>query len=259
VLRAHGVTDKGRVRQTNEDCFAIDERLGLCVVADGMGGHNAGEVAARLAVGAVVEYVRETVLPSAPAGETAGGPLGFDPALSKAGNLLRTAIQLANIQILEAAGASEEYSGMGTTIVVALVEGPTLSVAHAGDSRLYLFARDRLRQLTPDDSWLASVLAQDPCVDPVMLQYHPMRHALTNAVGARASAEVHVVEETLSGGELIAMTTDGVHGVLDDEEIQRMLAGGGDPAAVAASLVRAALASGSRDNCTAIVGQYVPD
>jgi serine/threonine protein phosphatase PrpC len=257
VLRAQGVTDKGRVRQTNEDCFVIDERLGLCLIADGMGGHNAGEVAARLAVGAVVEYLRETALPSEPAGETSGWPFGFDPSLSKAGNLLRTAIQVANIQILEAAVNSEAYAGMGTTIVAALVDGPTLSVAHVGDSRLYLFDGDRLRQLTPDDSWLASVLAQDPGVDPDMLQNHPMRNALTSAVGARAGADVHVVEETLQGGELIAMTTDGVHGALDDARIQRLLAEGGDPAAMATNLVRSALARGSRDNCTAIVGQYL--
>ena len=259
MLRAQGVTAKGRVRQTNEDCFVIDERLGLCLVADGMGGHNAGEVAARLAVGAVVEYLREATLPSQPAGETIGWPFGFDPSLSKAGNLLRTAIQVANIQILEAAVASEEYSGMGTTIVAALVEGPTLSVAHVGDSRLYLFAGDRLRQLTPDDSWLASVLAQDPRVDPEMLQNHPMRNALTSAVGARAGADVHVVEETLHGGELIAMTTDGVHGSLDDARVRRLLAEGGDPAVIATNLVRTALARGSRDNCTAIVGQYVSE
>jgi protein phosphatase len=259
VLRAHGVTDKGSVRQTNEDCFVIDERLGLCVVADGMGGHNAGEVAARLAVGAIVEYLRNAALPSAPAGEPGGWPFGFDPALSNTGNRLRSAIQVANLQILEAAVTSEEYAGMGTTIVAALVDGPMLSVAHVGDSRLYLLAGDRLRQLTPDDSWLASVLAHDPRVDPAMLQNHPMRNALTNAVGARAGAEAHVVEETLHGGELIAMTTDGVHGVLDDARIQRLLAEALDPAAVATNLVRAALAHGSRDNCTAIVGRYLSD
>jgi serine/threonine protein phosphatase PrpC len=259
VLRAHGVTEKGRVRQTNEDSFVIDERLGLCVVADGMGGHNAGEVASRLAVGAVVEYLREAALRAAPAGEASDWPFGFDPALSRAGNLLRSAIQVANIQILEAAVTSEAYAGMGTTIVVALVDGRTLSVAHVGDSRLYLFAGDLLRQLTPDDSWLASVLAQDPDVDPAMLQNHPMRNALTNAVGARAGAEVHVVEETLRGGELIAMTTDGVHGVLDDARIRRLLAGGVKPAAAATDLVRVALAHGSRDNCTAVVAQYLPD
>jgi PPM family protein phosphatase len=259
VLRAQGVTDKGRVRQTNEDCFVIDERLGLCLVADGMGGHNAGEVASRLAVCAVVEYLREAALLSEPAGEASVWPFGFDPSLSKAGNLLRTAIQVANIQILEAAVTSEEYSGMGTTIVAALVEGPTLSVAHVGDSRLYLFAGDRLRQLTPDDSWLASVLARDPQVDPEMLQNHPMRNALTSAVGASARADVHVVEEALRGGELFAMTTDGVHGALDDVRIQRLLAEGGDPAAMATDLVHSALARGSRDNCTAIVGKYLSE
>jgi protein phosphatase len=259
VLRAQGVTDKGRVRQTNEDCFVIDERLGLCLVADGMGGHNAGEVASRLAVGGVVEYLRQAALPSEPAGEASAWSFGFDPSLSKAGNLLRTAIQFANNRILEAAVTSEEYSGMGTTIVAALVDGPTLSVAHVGDSRLYLFAGDRLRQLTPDDSWLASVLARDPLVDPEMLQNHPMRNALTSAVGARAGADVHVVEETLRGGELFAMTTDGVHGALDDVGIHRLLAAGGDPAAMATNLVRSALARGSRDNCTAIVGQYLSE
>jgi protein phosphatase len=258
VLRAHGVTEKGRVRQTNEDCFVIDERLGLCVVADGMGGHNAGEVASRLAVGAVVEHLR-AARPAASGAEATDWPFGFDPALSRAGNLLRSAIQVANIQILEAAVTSEAYSGMGTTIVVALVDGRTLSVAHVGDSRLYLFAGDRLRQLTPDDSWLASVLAQDPDVDPAMLQNHPMRNALTNAVGARAGAEVHVVEETLRGGELIAMTTDGIHGVLDDARIRRLLAEGVNPAAAATDLVRVALARGSRDNCTAVVAQYLSD
>src|ERR1700687_6115371 len=90
-----------------------------------------------------------------------------------------------------------------------------------------------------------------------MLQNQPMRNALTSAVGARAGADVHVVEETLQGGELIAMTTDGVHGALDDARIQRLLAEGGDPAAMATNLVRSALALGSRDNCTAIVGQYL--
>lgn len=259
MLRAHGVTDKGRVRQTNEDCFVINEGLQLCVVADGMGGHNAGEVAARIAVDAVVEYVRDTTHASSPPEEAGAWPFGFEPTLSKAGNLLRTAIQVANMQILEAAVGAEEYSGMGTTIVAALVDGPTLSVAHVGDSRLYLFADDRLRRLTLDDSWVASVLAQDPGVDPAMLQHHPMRNALTNAVGARAGAAVHVAEETLHGGELIAMTTDGVHGVLDDPRIERLLAEGWDPAALATNLVRSALARGSRDNCTAIVAQYLPD
>ena len=119
MLRAYGLTDKGRVRPTNEDCFAIHEELGLCVVADGMGGHNAGEVAARLAVDAVVRAS------SARRPTTTPGRSASIPSLSADGNLLRTAIHLANVQIREAAIASHDYAGMGTTIVAARVRGRT--------------------------------------------------------------------------------------------------------------------------------------
>jgi serine/threonine protein phosphatase PrpC len=261
VLRAFGMTDQGRVRQTNEDCFSVDEQLRLCVLADGMGGHNAGEVAARMAVDAVVECVREALTSprKASAEETGTWPFGYEPKLSRAGNLLRTAVNIANVRILETAVTSEEYSGMGTTLVAAIMDGDKLSVAHVGDSRLYLFSDDNLRLLTIDDSWVEAMLAEDPAVDPASLQHHPMRNALTSAVGARAGADVHVVEETLKGGEFIAMTTDGVHGVLDDAWIERLLSEGWDAAAIATNLIRSAIARGSGDNCTAIVAQYVPE
>jgi protein phosphatase len=257
VLRAYGVTDKGRVRPANEDWYLVDPELQVCVVADGMGGHNAGEVAARMAVDAVVEYLRDArsaVLRNPE--DTGAWPFGFERSLSAAGNLLRTAVHIANVQVLETAVTTEAYSGMGTTIVAALVDDDVLSVVNVGDSRLYLLAAERLRQLTSDDSWMAAVLAEDPHVDPATLLHHPMRNALTSAVGARAAAEVHVVEHPLRGGELIALTTDGVHGVLDDRRIGRLLADPADPATIAANLVRAALARGSRDNCTAVVAQY---
>jgi len=256
VLRAHGVTDKGRVRQINEDCFLVDESLRLCVIADGMGGHRAGEVASRLAVDAVAEYIRDAYSTPHNPEDTGAWPYGFQPRLSRAGNILRTAIHIANVQVLETALAAQECSGMGTTIVAALLVGDTLSVAHVGDSRLYVFSQDQLRQLTLDDSWVASVLAEDPQVDPASLVHHPMRNALTNAVGALAGTEVHVIEERLVGGEFIALTTDGVHGVLDDRRIGMVLSEGWDPAAMATNLVRAALARGSQDNCTAVVAHY---
>jgi protein phosphatase len=260
VLRAFGVTDKGSIRTTNEDCFGIDEHLRLCVVADGMGGHNAGEVAARMAVEAVTEHVREAILAPKPTVEDTGTwPFGYETKLSRTGNLLRTAVHIANMQILESAVTTEQYSGMGTTIVAALMAGPTLSVAHVGDSRLYLFADDILKLLTADDSWVAAVLAEDPELDPRTLQHHPMRNALTSAVGARALAEVHLVEEQLRGGEFFAITTDGIHGVLEDNRIQKFLAEGWDSAAIATNLVREALSVGSRDNCTAVVAQYIPE
>jgi protein phosphatase len=255
VLRAYGLTDKGRVRLTNEDCFAIEEELGLCVIADGMGGHNAGEVASRLAVDALVDYVRQrrAILASE---RPEYWPFGFDPSLSADGNLLRTAILLANVQIREAAIASHDYAGMGTTVVAAQITDGRLSVAHVGDSRLYLFAGGVLRQVTQDDSWMVSMLENDPNADPLLLEHHPMRNALTNVVGARARTEVHVMEQILAGGELLLLSTDGVHGVLDAARIEHMLAVERDPRAIAHGLIAAALTRGSRDNCTIVVAKY---
>jgi len=247
------MTDRGRIRPTNEDCFGIDNDLRLCVVADGMGGHNAGEVAACMAVEAVTDYVRTASLHQ---GEPAW-PFGFDASLSAAGNVLRTAIHIASVQILESTLTAREWTGMGTTIVATLVRNRSLTVAHVGDSRLYLFARRTLRQITRDDSWMMAVLAEHPTTDPFALQHHPLRGALTNVVGARSRTVVHVAEEALCGGELLALTTDGVHDVLDDRRIERLLAEGGSPDEIAPSLIRAALARGSQDNCTAVVAQYL--
>jgi serine/threonine protein phosphatase PrpC len=248
VLRAFGVTDKGRIRPTNEDCFAVREDLGLCVIADGMGGHNAGEVASRLAVDAVVETC---------ASMPESWPFGYDESLSADGNLLRTAIHRANVSILETAITSDRYTGMGTTLVAARVADGRLAVAHAGDSRLYLLAEGRLRQVTHDDSWMATVLAHDPGADPTVLMHHPMRNALTNVVGAGTRTDVHVVEEPIAAGNLLLLTTDGVHGVMDDEQLERLMVDEGDLQAIAANIIAAALARGSRDNCTVIVARVV--
>ena len=278
MVRAFGITDKGRVRPTNEDSFAIDERLNLLVVADGMGGHNAGEVASRLAVDAVVDRVRR---------DLGGGlievwPCGFDESLSIEANVLRTAVHVANMQVLEASRSSAELTGMGTTIVAALVHHERVSVAHAGDSRLYVYSdlsaaarwgweaegsraeagartsgnQGVLRALTSDDSWMADMLANDPAADRTALQHHPMRNALTNVIGAVKQTQVHVVEEYLSGGERLVLTTDGVHGTLDDARIEQCVREGTTPAEIAGRLVAGALARGSRDNCTAAIAFY---
>ena len=183
-------------------------------------------------------------------------PFGFDAALSVEGNVLRTSILLANVQILEARDSAEHYAGMGTTMVAARVVAGRLSVAHVGDSRLYLFDGQRLRQVTRDDSWVATDAGHDPKADPLLLQHHPMRNALTNVVGARPRTEVHVVEDTLAGGELLLLTTDGVHGVLDDERLERLMRDEENPGQIAEQVVAAALTRGSRDNCTAIVARY---
>jgi serine/threonine protein phosphatase PrpC len=250
VLQAWGTTDAGTVRPANEDCFAIDETLQLCVVADGMGGHNAGEIAAHTAVASVVDVVRDRT--------ALGWPFGFDPSLSEAGNLIRTAIYLAHMHVLEIAGSSAAYAGMGTTLVAALVVDGRLSVGHVGDSRLYRLSGGRLRQLTGDDSWMATMMAGDPRADAALLQFHPLRHALTNVVGTRRRTQVHVVEEPLAAGDRLLLSTDGVHGVLDDRRLEGLLLESRHLPAASADLVRAALTRGSCDNCTAIVAQYHP-
>ncbi len=247
VLRAFGLSDKGRVRPVNEDCFAVDDGLGLCVIADGMGGHNAGEVAARLAVSAVVEVVRRP---------DSRWPFGYDPSLSSGGNLLRTAVHVASLQVLEASGAAVQYAGMGTTVVAARAADGRLSVAHAGDSRLYVLAGGHLAQLTRDDSWIASMVADDPDADLDALQHHPMRNALTNVVGASAHTDVHVTERPLSSGERLLLSTDGVHGVLDAARLERLMLEDDDPRTTAEKLIGAALARGSRDNCTVVVANW---
>ena len=254
MLRAYGSTDKGPLRPTNEDYFGIDEHLGLCVLADGMGGHNAGEVAARMAVDAVTDYVRLAILEGGAREAGMSWPFGFEPSLSRAGNLLRTAVLVAHVQILDASMSVDRYSGMGTTIVATLLSEGRLSAAHVGDSRLYLFG-PRLRQLTHDDSWMVRVLAADACADRLLFQNHPMRNALTNVVGVGACLDVHVLEEQLAGGARIVLTTDGVHGVLDEGRVEQLLAEG-DIQDASRNLVAAALARGSRDNCTAVVAEY---
>ena len=217
-----------------------------------MGGHKAGEVAAEL------PSKRSSASWPSDDGGGCGWPYGIEPTLSYAGNRLRTAIHLANVRVFR------PPSPPTTTPAWARPSWrpsspDRLSVGHVGDSRLYLLAGDQIRQLTHDDSWMASMLAEDPAADVVELERHPMRNALTNVVGVSQRTDVHVVEEVLHGGERLLLSTDGVHGELDHERIERLTLDSDDLKEAAAGLVAAALARGSRDNCTAVVAQYEPD
>lgn len=236
------------MRKGNEDAFACDEDLGLFVVADGMGGHNAGEVASRLAVEAMVEFIRRTE------GDAEWSwPYGFDPALSFAGNRLRTAIALANRRVFHAAEEHDDYTGMGTTVVSALLTGSTLIVGHVGDSRLYVLDGNALHRLTQDDTWAATILGEELGDDNAAPARHPMHNVLTNALGAREQTEIHLGELPLRGGELLLLCTDGLHGTLPDDTIQRLLTEHEDLAVAGKALIDAALDAGSRDNVTALL------
>jgi serine/threonine protein phosphatase PrpC len=254
VIRACGVSDAGRVRKTNEDKFVSDPELGLFAVADGMGGHKAGEVAAQLAIEAVTNFVGRSAHES-----DVTWPYGIDETLSFDGNRLRTAIFLANRKVFRAAEGTDDYGGMGTTVVGLLMNGAQASVGSVGDSRLYLLSDGKIRQITMDDSWAATILAQDPTLTPEAIAQHPMRNVLTNVLGAREQVDVHLIERTLTAGEVLLLCTDGVHNVLGPEGLREILSNAPDVERAAQTLIDTALDRGSRDNVTALVVRYEAD
>ena len=230
-LAAHGVTHPGR-RTTNEDSFLIDPTRGLFVVADGMGGHNAGEVASSLAVQAIGEFLAD------------GTPASL--------NVLDEALRLANDHILTVAGEKPDYTGMGTTVVAVYVRDGEAFYGHAGDSRVYLWHKGELRQLTRDDSWVAAAM-NGVSDDARELEQHPMRHVLTKVVGLRPELQPSVAECPFVVGDVLLLCSDGVHGSVSDEKLSKLLASRAPVAAVAESVVREALAQGATDNVTAVV------
>jgi protein phosphatase len=249
VIIGHAASHPGNVRAVNEDAWRIEPALGFCLVADGMGGHNAGEVASDMAADAIVNFLRCTF-----EGEDVTWPYGIDPDLSFDANRLVTAIRLGNRRVFRAAESHDEYTGMGTTVVAVLVDVDRVSFAGVGDSRVYLFRDGRLEQLTVDDSWVARLPADDPRVEPAAR--HPMRHVLTNVVGARAQVDFEVMERPLKDGDALLLCSDGLHGELSDEVIAQIMGASDDPTAMADQLVKAALAGRAADNITAVVVKY---
>ena len=247
-MRAGGCSDRGPVRRTNEDALFTDEDLGLLIVADGMGGHAAGEVASRLAIEAVAGFIRRTS-----EDQEHSWPYGIDSGLTINANRLRTAVHLANRRVFREAENHDDYTGMGTTIVAALLLNGTVSIAHVGDSRMYHAANGQLVQLTRDDSWAATVLGQGPLEGAKPAEQHPMRHVLTNVLGARDNTEIHIQERQVGPNDILLLCTDGLHGSLDDAAIQALLAHPSSMERTAEALVRAALDRGCRDNVTALV------
>lgn len=251
-LTAYGVTHPGRVRPNNEDALLSDVPAGLFVVADGMGGHQAGEVASKMAVETVQSF-----LESSKGDHDLTWPFGFDPALSMNANRLVTAVRLANRKVYQAGEDKPDLAGMGTTVVVALVEGGMLTFCGVGDSRIYVLSGSALQQITHDDSWVATVLARDPEFDRAQLATHPMRHVLTNVLGAREDTEVEVGERPLAAGEQLLLCSDGLYGGLDDASLQILLAGPGRLDELGDRLVATSLERGGTDNITAVLVRAV--
>jgi len=245
AVRGFGVSDVGPVRKVNEDAFLADDEFGLFAVADGMGGHAAGEVASRLVIEAAQAFIQR----SHDARECSW-PCGLDRQLSLDGNRLKTAVHLANRRVFRAAESHDEYTGMGSTVASVLIGGPKVSIAHVGDSRVYSYAGGALRCLTQDDSWAATILQE---TSGAALASHPMRHVLTNVLGAREQTEIHVSELDRAAADVLLLCSDGLHNVVDDAGIAAVLAEHRDPEGAARALVETALRLGTRDNVTAVV------
>lgn len=230
-LAAHGVTHPGR-RPTNEDSLLVDPARGLFIVADGMGGHNAGEVASDIAVRTIGAFFAEAT-PLTPA-------------------RLNLAIQAANEEILATASGQSDYAGMGTTVVAALLDEKHAFFANVGDSRAYLWRKGTIKRLTRDDSWVS--VAMEGAGDGFSsVDHHPMRHVLTKVVGLREELQPSVAEFDFRAGDILLLCTDGVHGSVPDNTLREVLGSGKTVAEIAESVVGLAMSRGASDNATAIV------
>jgi PPM family protein phosphatase len=247
-LEAHARTEVGPVREGNEDAVLIDLENGVFVVADGMGGHAAGEVASNLAA----TTVHETLVGVADPDETR---LVRDHESEDPADLLRErmryAMNQASIQIRREAEARPDTRGMGTTLVVLVVDGEHAHLAHVGDSRAYLFRNGRLTRLTRDHTVVQQEIDAGR-LTPELARLLPHKHILTQSVGFQGPVEPDTTSRIVEPGDVFILCSDGVTDALDDSEMRRIC--GATPAdSLGHVLVEEALAAGGEDNITALV------
>jgi len=232
-------THPGYVRSDNEDGYYASAEHAVFAVADGMGGHEYGEVASHLTLEVIVQHAEaiahaeSTALPAC----------------------LHRAIQDANAAIISQAADQEARSRMGTTIVVATIHGDRLYFAHLGDSRLYLLRGELFTQLTRDHSLVQAMVDRGE-ITPEEAAIHPLRHQITRVVGGDDYISPEIASQALKPGDLILLCTDGLSGVVPPETIRGILAGAGNCQQKAEALIQAALQAGAPDNITAVLVAY---
>jgi serine/threonine protein phosphatase PrpC len=228
----------------------MDANLGIFVIADGMGGHRRGELAAELAIDTLRYYVE-----SSQSRRELTWPFGYNFNLSLEANRLVTGILFANRQIWKRSGDGPEFAGMGSTITALLVNGDRAAIANVGDTRGYLFREGTLSQLTVDDTWLNAVLHRDLLSDEA-LRDHPMRDVLTQAAGSQNDIEVHTSDIDLKDDDVILLCSDGLHGVVSDEGIVSTLRSSATVREKVERLREAARTAGGPDNISCILLRY---
>jgi len=243
-------THPGNVRTINEDAFMWEPDISAIAVADGMGGHNAGEVASQLALDTIRAFLTKSA-----SSDDFTWPFGFSPALSFAANRLMTAIKVANRRVFRASEERTEYTGMGTTVVAAIIEGARIAFSGVGDSRIYSFDGADLKQITKDDSWVV-MLMKESGLDASAFEKHPMRHVLTSVVGARPELDVTVEEMDLVEGQTILLCSDGLLGGVSDDDIAGVLKSEPQLEGAAEKLVAMGVERDGKDNVTVALARY---
>ena len=237
MIKSFSVTDIGRKRKLNQDfVYSSDEAVGnlknVYIVADGMGGHQAGDYASKCTVETMVREIK--------------GCFEQSPI-----RILSRAIRIANDQVRRKAREDESLYGMGTTVVAATVLGKYLQVANVGDSRLYII-NEEVRQITRDHS-LVEEMVRMGGLDREAARNHPDKNIITRAIGARDTIEIDFFHEELKSGDLVLMCSDGLTNMLEDEEIGRILKTSGTIEERAERLIDAANQNGGRDNIAVIL------
>ena len=238
MLAAFGLSDRGCVRPNNEDYFIADAESGIYILADGMGGANAGEYASRLSA----ETLRDSLLRAARDGGA---------------EILEQAFREANRAVREAASEKPEFDGMGTTLLVAReVADSRLEIGSVGDSRAYFYSQGALSRVTEDQTWVAEVGSRIGLSEEA-LRKHPMRHVLTMAVGSAEHLRIHCSTIALQSGDQVLLCSDGLHGVLSEKTLQSALDSEKTLAEKCHYLVEAAKSEGGPDNVTVVLIQQV--
>ncbi len=245
---AAGLTDVGLQREHNEDSFVVLDEFDLFVVADGMGGHRAGDVASRLATETISDFFRST------ASDDVTWPFHFDTTLSEEENRLMTGIRVANRQIFERSTRSRDLHGMGTTVVGAMFSRSKgrMYVGHVGDSRCYRVRDGKLKLLTRDHSLFNDYVLAMPDLTEEQRRELP-RNVITRALGMQDQVMVDLQHDEAFLGDVFVLCSDGLSGMIEDDELEKIVNSSADIGEACRTLIERANAHGGEDNITAIV------
>ncbi len=250
-VKSFGLTHVGRQRQHNEDSFLVEDKARLYLVADGMGGHAAGEIASRIAVDSISEFILHTKE------DDGTWPHAYDENYRRTTNRLMAAVRLANTRVLEAMRKDARLRGMGTTVVACLADDTTMSVAHVGDSRAYLIRNGQLSRLTNDHSWVFEQV-QAGMLTEAEAEKHPLRNVITRALGGALSVSPDATEVESRPGDVYLLCSDGLTGMVPEDEILRVVTENEDDLEKACQqLIDTANERGGLDNVTAILVKTV--